>query len=856
MKTVDPRPRTRSRTRTRTDSRSRTRALLAALALGALLLPSVSFGVSSPALAAPGDAVPGQSSEPAPPSREKRVIGNVHTDTVSAFLDDGRLVLDSKADVDGVLGKRFVAGATLFHLSGDSRRELPANPMFGFIGAPGSEVWLAPQTQNPALIWPGFSTEHLPLREALGEGQLAVRMLSASGPGSVEVYLLGDDVERIFSSTTSLPDWQMHGGQHTHMNWAFTAPGTYVLIFEMETVIGGGAQRAQAAYTFVVGELAAHTIATTTSLVASAAQVDPGDALMLTATVSPAAGSRAPSAPLAGAVQFRDLASDAILGHAPLGADGSAAFVTDALLPGAHRLVAEFVPAWVPDEAPSQSAETTVTVTGVQIPEPEHDDGEPASEEAVAAIVAGTSVLVTSPEKSVARGGVLRAHISAGEARDAELRGDWVSVWMYGPAPVLEPAPEPTPEPGPEPEAPEPGPEPGEPGDELPDPELPDEPVETPPADASWLGWVQLDYAGELIVRIPAEASVGAHRLVIKDRAGDLIGWDVFTATETVDPGPVDPPPGTEPEPPAPAPETPVAECLPAVTLEYGHIDAFAVSAAGGMAVLQLLEDVTGSRVLREAETVLLRVKEQAYASIPAGVPGGSAGYVLPLAQNPGLIWPGWDTNRTAMSGYSDVSINILGVSGPGQVYLYTSAGSFGGWRPLLTHGGYGLPGTIHESSPAHTHAQWVFSQAGVYVLAVNAVATNPGTGASLTTATHRYVFQVGDVPLGDVFCSMSAHGAGASAMVDAAVKQAALDAAAAEQEAAEEREKESKTVPKAGGSSAASTVASGDTSPDALSSRVVVAVIGGGVLAAAGIVVGTLWLLRRGRSAQTSGSV
>lgn len=746
------------------------------------------------------EPLPGQSDQAAPESREKRVVENVHTDTVSSFVDDGEFVLDSKADIDGELGKRFAADATLFYLSDVGSSEVPNNPMFSFLGAPGSPIWLAPQTQNHAIIWPGFSTEHPSLR-AVAEGEIFdVRMLQVDGPGEVEIYFIGDDgPDRVFSSTIDLPDWQISVPQHTHMNWAFTAPGTYTITFEQEGQIGGVRQTARNDYTFVVGDLAAHTRDTSTTIEADRAEIDPGDPVTLTAAVTPA--TVGPEA--VGAVQFRDLTTGATLGHAPVGERGIAAFRTGALQPGEHRIVAEFVPTWSTDFATSASTELSVSVSGTQILRPEHIDTVAVTEAELAETPAGAIVRVTTPSAQLRAGSTLTAHIDA-----EELHGDWVSVWRH------------------------------------------DHPA--------WVGWAQLDLAGNFTVTIAQPIAAGDYRLVVKNRDGEFIGWAPFSVLPepSVETSPV-PPPATRP-PAAPAPTAPPQECRPAVTLDHGHIDAFTVSAGGGLAVLQILEDVTGSRVLREVETVLLHVKESAFAQIP-GLPGGPSGYVLPLNQDQGLIWPGWDTNRTAASGYSDVSITITEVAGPGQVSLYTSQGAFGGWRPILTHGGYALPGTIHEPHPAHTHAQWVFGQKGVYVLTAYAVATSPRTGASLTTASHDYVIQVGDVPLGDVFCGVTAHSASASDLVGAAVYRAGAEAVAAaqaeatEKENAEKERAEKERAERARAARAAAAAARDTQVPvsgvpgSQLHPALMVGIIGGGALAVAGIIGATFWVVRRG---------
>lgn len=180
-------------------------------------------------------------------------------------------------------------------------------------------------------------------------------------------------------------------------------------------------------------------------------------------------------------------------------------------------------------------------------------------------------------------------------------------------------------------------------------------------------------------------------------------------------------------------------------------------------------------------------------------------------------------------------------------MHLYTSQRGGFGWRPILTHGGTAFPGTIRERDPAHTHAQWVFSEKGVYVFTVHAVASNPDTGASLRTLDHTYVFQVGDVPLGDVFCGLTAHGAGLSALVNAAVNQAGLDAIAASPAEAEgapkagERAKKTSRGSGGGAETALEALLSGD-----LPAAAIAGIVGGGVLVLAGIAGGTVWMIRR----------
>jgi surface-anchored protein len=668
------------------------------------------------------------------------VVTNVHTDAIAAYLDDGTLVAQSKADIDidgdGKidLGTRLVSREVLFHLGDVAKTTVPNLPGLGFLGAPGSTIWMAPIVQDPRIIWPGFSTEDPNLRGKADS--LDVRLVGVEGPGKAEVFMAADN--RIFSSTTQLPAWRIGVPQHTHMNWAFTKPGTYTFTFELSGRVDGRQQTARNDYTFVVGDLAAHTRQSSVSLQASSTSVEQGEQVMFTAAVAPAGA--------AGAVQFWDLSSGMLLGHTPV-ADGKAQFLAEALNPGTRRIVADFVPTWSTDVEASTSASVNIAVGGEEQHRPGHTDTQPVPDSTLTAHTPGSVVEITSAGRRVVAGATVTARV-----KDGALAGHWLSVWLPGQSPA-------------------------------------------------WRGWVQADQAGAFSIDLEG-ARVRSQQLVVKDAAGAFVGWDRFDIGRPLvsgggagsgtgggsgggggsgtssgggsgSGGGNGSGAGSSSGSRAPG----ARNCQPAVTLDHGHIDAFYVSAANGRAVLQLMEDVTGYHVIRDAETVLLKVNQSARGTVAGAPPGTPAsGYVLPLTQRSDLIWPGWDTNRTSASGYSDVSISVTNVSGPGTVSLYTQ-GDWGAWASLLTNGGYRLPGTFREPRPVHTHAQWVFSEKGVYKLTVRAVATNPKTGKSLTTSSHTYVFQVGDGPLGDTFCTVKPHGRADAAQVNAAVDKATKDA-------------------------------------------------------------------------------
>ena len=738
-------------------------ARAAGLPLLAFALTLLLSGLAVPvALSAPTSLDTSTAPVPAPAPVEPRVITNVHTDTVASLVVDGKYQLDSKADLGGEIGYRLDETQTVFHL--DTTHAAVATPPFDFLSGYGATSYLAPQTQNPALIWPGFSTENDALVAASSNQQVALELVEATGPGRVEVYLVGafGAPERLFSSTAKLRPWVMGMRQHTHANWHFERPGQYQLTFRGTTDIDGATVHDTATYSFVVGPDPAPNTAVDVAVAAGAPTAPEGDEASFTATVEPASAR--------GSVEFVDETTGQLLGASAV-ESGRATLATAALLPGAHEISARFVPAHTGQFRTAVSdATATVEVAGeAASPSPSEPDHRAATDRLLAEHERDTAVRLA--DREVVAGGYLLASLGTDRA------GQWVSTWLQGDY-------------------------------------------------AEWQRWTQVDRAGWVAVRVPDDAGLDAsHFLVVKDAEGGLIGWDAFgigTAPDIVDP--VQPAPnddhgnasgdsGSKPgsgngsgsngngtsggssggansgggsggespkTPPASGAEAAANTCEPDVVLDRGHVDAFNVSAANGQAVLQLKEDVTGSHVVREPERVLISVPESAKRDgIPSGYPGSPSGYVLPLTQQSDLVWPGWDTNRTTQSGFSDVRITVHSVDGPGAIHLY-SLETLGGAKPLLDGGSTRLPGTIHEPRPAHTHAQWVFSAPGIYTLTASATATNPSSGESLTTSTRSYVIRVGDVPLGDAFCKVGVSAA------DAAVGESVqADVAAAEQAAA-----------------------------------------------------------------------
>src|ERR1051325_8347006 len=98
--------------------------------------------------AAPVVAGPGES---APSSRQRTVLGDVHTDVMYAEYRDGRLGMRTR--VGGGNDARFADPADVLvqvYDTDTARIAVPDLPDFAFLGAPGATVWMAPEIQDAA----------------------------------------------------------------------------------------------------------------------------------------------------------------------------------------------------------------------------------------------------------------------------------------------------------------------------------------------------------------------------------------------------------------------------------------------------------------------------------------------------------------------------------------------------------------------------------------------------------------------------------------------------------------------------------------------------------------------------------
>ena len=184
------------------------------------------------------------------------------------------------------------------------------------------------------------------------------------------------------------------------------------------------------------------------------------------------------------------------------------------------------------------------------------------------------------------------------------------------------------------------------------------------------------------------------------------------------------------------------------LVLDHGHIDLFYMTLDdSGLPVLKVMEDVTGSGVQHEAEDIRLVVPSSALKhSLLQDIVAGGSGYFLPQTQDPTLPWPGWDVLSLAPAGFERVEFDVSYTHPDGgRISLWTED-FLSGRSSRLRSGGFELDphgSTIAQDYLSHTHANWVFSQAGSYELSVQARAyRNDGSFERTRSAT--YLIEVG----------------------------------------------------------------------------------------------------------------
>lgn len=144
----------------------------------------------------------------------------------------------------------------IMRVNDHSLTTVPDSEQYNFLPA-GKKVYVIPQTQDPKVVWVGWSTQDPAVVEQLDRGAW-LEFRGVAGPGRF-VTFIGNG----FDPPTVLWDSAKPSGQkiwvnsntHTHLNWAFEAPGQYTVGIDLVAKLKNGQDiRVPASVTYLVGD--------------------------------------------------------------------------------------------------------------------------------------------------------------------------------------------------------------------------------------------------------------------------------------------------------------------------------------------------------------------------------------------------------------------------------------------------------------------------------------------------------------------------------------------------------------------------------------------------------------------------
>ena len=184
--------------------------------------------------------------------------------------------------------------------------------------------------------------------------------------------------------------------------------------------------------------------------------------------------------------------------------------------------------------------------------------------------------------------------------------------------------------------------------------------------------------------------------------------------------------------------------------ISSGHVD-MGPRFTDGKFQLMIHDDHAATPIWRSVDDVLYRGSDAALRQVPdddrysfVGAQPGEQVYVIPQTETKGVVWPGWTTQDPGLVQKTPrgVTLTLEQVQGPGQFTLYLENGNFS--KPqVLWDSSKHEPQDIWVEKNTHTHANWVFTKPGAYLLKVTARAEL--ADGSVVSDTRYMKFAIGD---------------------------------------------------------------------------------------------------------------
>lgn len=136
---------------------------------------------------------------------------------------------------EAIMGVDVVAGL----------KTVPSGAQWSFLGSAGSSVWILPQNHDENLLFLGLGTEEL-AEGIFTDDQVTLTLKSVNGPGIFALFQTSEfGTPNVFMNSSdgigSGDAVTLAAGGHTHINWAFSAPGVYQIDFEGSGTLADGA---------------------------------------------------------------------------------------------------------------------------------------------------------------------------------------------------------------------------------------------------------------------------------------------------------------------------------------------------------------------------------------------------------------------------------------------------------------------------------------------------------------------------------------------------------------------------------------------------------------------------------------
>jgi surface-anchored protein len=226
------------------------------------------------------------------------VLERGHYDILDIAYEDGELALHIHDEAND---EEVEPGDVVLAVRGNARTTVPSGSQYSFLGSAGAPVWILPQVQDSQLLWPGIATHEIPTG-VFQSNSVKVELVGVNGPGSFSLYTvsgLGQPTVLTGSGAGQPRFFNVAAGVHQHANWAFSAPGRYLVTFAATATIANTGESVESHGETYVFEVAAGTPAAAPAASAPAASAASPAATAAPAPATSSAPVAAPTSPVA-----------------------------------------------------------------------------------------------------------------------------------------------------------------------------------------------------------------------------------------------------------------------------------------------------------------------------------------------------------------------------------------------------------------------------------------------------------------------------------------------------------------------------------------------------------------------------